>query len=93
VAPPHTPPLCDRQCRNTPPASVVLVALKAPGKLNPQGLDQLMGDAWVTPAVLEPRNLDDLSQLGAQAMLSEHLDQLPTNEIVRVVLNYRTGRA
>jgi hypothetical protein len=72
---------------------VVLVALKAPSKLHPQGLDQLMSDAWQLALYREPRNLDDLAQLGAQAVLSEHLDQLLTDEIVRVVLNYRTGRA
>jgi hypothetical protein len=72
---------------------VVLVALKAPRKLHPQGLDQLMSDAWLLALYLEPSNLDDLAQLGAQAVLSEHLDQLLTDEIVRVVLNYRTNRA
>jgi hypothetical protein len=72
---------------------VVLVELKEPRKLDPQGLDQLMSDAWLLALYLEPRNLDDLAQLGAQAVLSEHLYQLLTDEIVRVVLNYRTSRA
>jgi len=52
-----------------------------------------MSDAWQLALYLEPSNLDDLAQLGAQAVLSEHLDQLLTDEIVRVVLTYRTSRA